>query len=66
MVSIKKSKISSDANELLDTVDTKIKSLALGKFVIRKSQRLKALGKTREEINKTIEELIETINKMQK
>src|SRR5574344_435839 len=50
----KKKKIQGQAVELLKEVDTKIKSLALQKFVVRKVKRLQALGEKREKINEII------------
>lgn len=50
----KKNKIQGEAVELLKEVDTKIKSLALQKFVVRKVKRLQALGEKRDRINEII------------
>ena len=50
----KKTKIQGQAVELLKEVDTKIKSLALQKFVVRKVKRLQALGEKRDRINELI------------
>ena len=50
----KKNKIQGQAVELLKEVDTKIKSLALQKFVIGKVKRLQALGEKRDRINELI------------
>lgn len=50
----KKTKIQGQAVELLKEVDTKIKSLALQKFVVRKVKRLQALGEKRDRVNELI------------
>lgn len=52
-----KKKVIDNSEELLDDVDSKIKSLALSKFAIRKVKRLKDLGGYREDINTIIDEL---------
>ena len=53
----RKKKIVEEASNLSDVVDTKIKSVALSKFVIRKTKRLKSLGKTKDDINSLITEI---------
>lgn len=50
----KKTKIQGQAVELLEEVDTKIKSLALQKFAVRKVKRLQELGEKRDRINELI------------
>jgi hypothetical protein len=50
----KKTQIQGQAVELLKEVDSKIKSLALQKFVVRKVKRLQALGEKRDRINELI------------
>lgn len=47
----KKKKVLENAEDLSRAVDEKIQSTALGKFVIRKVQKLKKLGKSKEQIN---------------
>jgi hypothetical protein len=53
----RKEKLLSDANDISSSIDTKIKSIALNKFIVRKVQRLKGLGKKKEEINEIITNL---------
>lgn len=52
-----KAKVKSNAQEILDGVESRIKTIALNRFAIRKVKRLKALGKEREEINQVLLEM---------
>ncbi|UOK16716.1 putative peptidase [Vibrio phage phiKT1024] len=52
-----KEKLAKSAKQFNDEVNERIQSVALNKFVVRKSKKLEALGKTREEIASLMLEL---------
>ena len=54
----RKQNVLKGAQELQDSIDEKIKSVALDRFVIGKTSKLKALGKTKNEIDVLVADLL--------
>jgi uncharacterized protein YaaW (UPF0174 family) len=58
-----KKKVLDNAETLSETIDEKIESIALNKFVIRKTKKLKSLGESREKINSLIIDITSSYKK---
>lgn len=58
----KKKKILKEAKDLAGSVDTKIKSVALSKFVVRKVKKLKDLGNTKDQVDILISDIMASID----